>query len=125
MNSKRLTTGQINDLLGTNITSELLTAKGMDRTSQEVSELYKAMVNNSILTYSWTPKAPVFMMHSIDDDVVPYENATRAKSKWKDANIQYSLGHFGGHVATCMRFIYTVQTLLINDEKEEAGNYDF
>lgn len=125
VNSKRLTTGQINDLLGTNITSELLTAKGMDRTSQEVSELYKAMVNNSILTYSWTPKAPVFMMHSIDDDVVPYENATRAKSKWKDANIQYSLGHFGGHVATCMRFIYTVQTLLINDEKEEAGNYDF
>lgn len=125
VNSKRLTTGQINDLLGTNITSELLTTKGMDRTSQEVSELYKAMVNNSILTYSWTPKAPVFMMHSIDDDVVPYENATRAKSKWKDANIQYSLGHFGGHVATCMRFIYTVQTLLINDEKEEAGNYDF
>ena len=125
VNSKRLTTGQINDLLGTNITSELLTTKGMDRTSKEVSELYKAMVNNSILTYSWTPKAPVFMMHSIDDDVVPYENATRAKSKWKDANIQYSLGHFGGHVATCMRFIYTVQTLLINDEKEEAGNYDF
>lgn len=125
VNSKRLTTGQINDLLGTNITSELLTTKGMDRTSKEVSELYKAMVNNSILTYSWTPKAPVFMMHSIDDDVVPYENATRAKSKWKDANIQYSLGHFGGHVATCMRFIYTVQTLLINDEKEETGNYDF
>lgn len=65
------------------------------------------------------------MMHSIDDDVVPYENATRAKNKWKDANIQYSLGHFGGHVATCMRFIYTVQTLLINDEAEENGNYDF
>ena len=65
------------------------------------------------------------MMHSIDDDVVPYENATRAKNKWHGANIQYSLGHFGSHVATCMRFILTVQTLLINDEKEEEGNYDF
>ena len=125
VNSKHYTTGQINDLLGTNVTSELLTPKGMDRTSREVSELYKALVNNSILTYSWTPKAPVFIMHSIDDDVVPYENATRAKTKWKGANIQYSLGHFGGHVATCMRFIYTVQTLLINEEKEEEGNYDF
>ena len=125
VNSKRYTTGQINDLLGTRVTSELLTPLGMDRTSLEVSELYKAMVNNSILTYSWTPRAPVFMMHSIDDDVVPYDNAIRAKTKWKDANIQYSLGHFGGHVATCMRFIYTVQTLLINDEKEENGNYDF
>lgn len=125
VNSKRYTTGQINDLLGTNVTSNLLTPLGMNRTSQEVSELYQAMVDNSILTYSWTPKAPIFMMHSIDDDVVPYENATRAKNKWKDANIQYSLGHFGGHVATCMRFIYTVQTLLINDEAEENGNYDF
>lgn len=125
VNSKRYTTGQINELLGTNVTSDLLSPKGMDRTSKEVSELYKAMTNNSILTYSWTPQAPVFIMHSIDDDVVPYENATRAKNKWKGANIQYSLGHFGGHVATCMRFIYTVQTLLINDEAEEDGNYDF
>lgn len=125
VNSKLYTTGQINDLLATNVTSELLTPLGVDRTSREVSELYKAMVDNSILTYSWMPKAPVFMMHSIDDDVVPYENAIRAKSKWQDANIQYSFGHFGGHVATCMRFIYTVQTLLINDEAEENGNYDF
>lgn len=125
VNSKRYTTGQINALLGTNVTSELLTPLGMNRTSKEVSELYKAMVNNSILTYSWSPKAPVFIMHSIDDDVVPYENATRAKSKWNGSNIQYTLGHFGGHVATCMRFILTVQTLLINDEAEENGNYDF
>ena len=125
VNSKKYTTGQINDLLGTNRTSELLTATGMNRTSKEVSELYKAMTNNSILSYSWSPKAPVFIMHSIDDDVVPYENAVRAKNKWRDSNIQYSLGHFGGHVATCMRFILTVQTLLINEEAEENGNYDF
>lgn len=125
VNSKQYTTGQINALLGTNTTSELLTQKGMDRTSREVSLLYQAMTNNSILTYSWTPQAPVFMMHSIDDDVVPYENAARAKSKWKGANIQYSFGHFGGHAATCMRFILAVQTLLINEEAEENGNYDF
>ena len=125
VNSKRYTAGQINALLGTNVTSELLTPLGMNRTSQEVSELYKAMVNNSILTYSWTPKAPVFMFHSMDDDVVPFENAMRAKSKWKNANIQYSFGHFGNHQMGCVRFIYTVQTLLENDEKEENGNFTF
>ena len=125
MNSKRYTTSQINKLIGTNVTHELLTEKGMDRTSDEVSELYKAMTDNSILSYSWTPKAPVFMMHSIDDETVPYENATRAKSKWQDANIQYSLGYYGSHVSTCIRFIFAVQTLLINEEKEEGGNYDF
>ena len=125
VNSKRYTAGQINALLGTNVTSELLTPLGMNRTSQEVSELYKAMVNNSILTYSWTPKAPVFIFHSMDDDVVPFENAMRAKSKWKNANIQYSFGHFGNHQMGCVRFIYTVQTLLENDEKEENGNFTF
>ena len=123
VNSKLYTAGQINTLLGSHVTSDLLTEIGMDRTSKEVSELYKAMVNNSILTYSWTPKAPVFMFHSMDDDVVPFENAMRAKSKWKNANIQYSFGHFGNHQMGCVRFIYTVQTLLENDEKEENGNF--
>ena len=125
VNTKQYTTGQINEFLGTKVTSELLTEKGMDRTSQEVSELYKAMTNNSILTYSWTPQAPVFMMHSIDDDVVPYDNAIRAKNKWQGANIQYSFGHFGSHTTTCVRFILAVQTLLQNEEKEEEGNYEF
>ena len=125
VNSKAFTTNQINALIGTKVTSELLTEVGMDRTSKEVSELYKAMTENSILTYSWTPEAPVFMFHSIDDDVVPFENAMRAKSKWKNANIQYSFGHYGNHQLGCVRFIYTVQTLLKNDEKEENGNFSF
>ena len=62
VNSKFYTTNQINALIGTKVTSDLLTATGMDRTSKEVSELYKAMTENSILTYSWTPKAPVFIV---------------------------------------------------------------
>lgn len=125
VNSKRYTTNQINTLIGTKVTSELLTSVGMNRQSKEVSELYKAMTENSILTYSWTPKAPVYMFHSMDDDVVPFENAMRAKSKWKNANIQYSFGHYGNHQMGCVRFIYTVQTLLQNDEKEENGNFSF
>ena len=125
VNSKLYTTNQINALIGTKVTSDLLTPIGMNRQSKEVSELYKAMTENSILTYSWSPKAPVFMFHSMDDDVVPFENAMRAKSKWKNANIQYSFGHYGNHQLGCVRFIYTVQTLLKNDEKEENGNFSF
>ena len=64
-------------------------------------------------------------VHSINDETVPYENASRAKNKWKGSNIQYSLGYYGGHVITCVRFIYAVQTLLINEEKEEGGHYEF
>ena len=125
VNSKLYTTNQINILIGTKVTDQLLTPLGMDRTSKEVSELYKAMTENSILTYSWSPRAPVFMFHSMDDDVVPFENAMRAKSKWKNANIQYSFGHYGNHQLACIRFIYTVQILLENDEKEANGNFSF
>ena len=125
VNSKLYTTNQINILIDTKVTDQLLTPLGMDRTSKEVSELYKAMTENSILTYSWSPRAPVFMFHSMDDDVVPFENAMRAKSKWKNANIQYSFGHYGNHQLACIRFIYTVQILLENDEKEANGNFSF
>ena len=125
VNSKRYTAKQLNELIGSRVTSDLLTNKGMDRTSDEVSELYKAMTNNSILSYSWVPEAPVFIMHSIDDESVPYDNAVRAKIKWKGANIQYNLGYYGGHQTTCLRFIFAVQNLLINEEKEEEGKYDF
>lgn len=125
INSKRYATAQINNQIGTHVTHELLTPKGMDRTSEEVSELYKAMVKNSILSYSWKPKAPVFLLHSINDETVPYENAMLAKSKWQGSNIQYHLGYFGSHVNTCVYFIYMVYSLLVQEEKEKGGMYEF
>lgn len=125
INSKKYTTAQINELIGTHTTSDLMTTIGMDRTSYEISELYKALTLNSILSYSWTPEAPVFIFHSIDDDIVPYENATLAKSKWQYGNIQYNFGHYGNHISGMLRFLMNVRTLLLNEVKEENGNYDF
>ncbi|MCR4665292.1 MAG: hypothetical protein K5660_08000 [Paludibacteraceae bacterium] len=121
INSKRYTTTQINKLINTHITHELLTQEGMDQKSDNVAELYKAMTENSIVSYDWVPYAPVYMLHSMDDEVVSYTNATNAKSKWKEANITYNFGHYGGHIKTCLRFIYTVQQLLIQEEEERKS----
>ena len=118
VNSKKFTTGQINQFIGTKVTHELLTKEAMDQTSDKVAELYKAMIENSIVAYSWEPQSSVYIMHSMDDETVPYTNATSAKSKWKNANITYNFGHYGGHVMTCVRFILSVQSLLIQEEKE-------
>ena len=90
----------------------------MEQKSEKVAELYKAMTLNSITAYDWDPQTSVYMMHSIDDETVPYTNATHARSHWKDANITYNFGHYGGHVMTCLRFIYTVQELLAKEEEE-------
>lgn len=116
INSKMYSTDQLKRIMGTTTTSDILTAEGMDPTSDIVAELYKAMSENSILSYNWTPKAPVYLFHSIDDNVVPFVNASKAKSKWKDGNIQYNFGYYGSHVKSLLRFIFTVQNWL----KEEG-----
>jgi hypothetical protein len=118
INCKKYTTGQMNALIGTRVTHEMLTKEAMDQKSQKVAELYKAMSNNSIINRYWEPQAPVYMMHSIDDETVPFSNASHAKSRWENSNITYNFGHYGGHVKTCLRFIYSVQTLLKQEEKE-------
>ena len=107
-------------MIGTKVTHELLTEEAMDQKSWKVSELQKAMVANSITSYSWTPEAATYIMHSMDDETVPFANATNAKARWVDSNITYNFGHYGGHVMTCLRFIYSVQSLLEQEEKERS-----
>ena len=123
VNSKKYTTGQINSFINTKVTHKLLTEEAMEQTSSKVAELYKAMTENSVVSYNWEPQSSVYIMHSMDDETVPYTNATNAKARWSNANITYNFGHYGGHVKTCLRFIYTVQTLL-KQEEEERKQYE-
>ncbi len=118
INSKKYCTSQLNAMIGTKVSHELLTKEAMDQKSDKVAELYKAMNANSIISYNWQPNAPVYMMHSMDDETVPYANAANAKNKWNYANITYNFGHYGGHVKTCLRFIGAVNNLLMREEEE-------
>ena len=118
VNSKRFTSAQINKLIGTKVTHELITEEAMNQKSEKVAELYKAMTENSIIAQNWEPLSSVYIMHSMDDETVPFTNATNAKSRWTNSNITYNFGHYGGHVMTALRFIYSVQTLLQEEEAE-------
>ena len=118
INSKKYCTSALNTMIGTKVTHELLTREAMDQKSDKVAELYKAMNANSIISFNWEPEAPVYMMHSMDDETVPYANASNAKNKWQYANITYNFGHYGGHVKTCLRFIFAVNNLLFKEEEE-------
>ena len=123
INSKKYCTSALNTMIGTKVTHELLTKEAMDQKSDKVAELYKAMNANSIISFNWQPESPVYMMHSMDDETVPYANASNAKNKWQYANITYNFGHYGGHVKTCLRFIFAVNNLL-NKEEEENKQYE-
>lgn len=118
INSKSYTTAQINGFINTKVTHELLTEEAMNQKSDKVAELYKAMNANSIISYNWSPGAAVYMLHSMDDETVPFSNAANAKNKWHEANIKYNFGHYGKHTLTCVRFISAVLELLEQEEKE-------
>lgn len=120
--SKIYTTAQVNSFINTHVTSEMLSPLGMDQSSDEVAELYKAMTQNSVTSLNWTPKAPVYLFHSIDDDTVPYVNAVKAHEQWKDANIKINFGHYGSHTMGAIRFIFTVRTFLKTTQWEDANS---
>lgn len=122
--SKKYTTAMVNTFIGTKIASEILNEKGMDRSSPEIAELYKAMTENSVISLGWTPKAPVYMFHSIDDDTVPFLNASKAKAKWDGANIHYNFGNYGNHIVGAIRFVLTVKTFLATAQWEEYANME-
>ncbi len=114
---KTTMTGQMNKIIDTHVTDEILTPVAFDRASPEITQLYQVMTLNSVLSLAWQPSAPVYMLHSIDDNTVPFSNAASAKVRWADSNIQYNFGHYGSHAMCCLRFVYTVKTILQNENE--------
>lgn len=113
---KNTSSGMMNHIIGSSHTDDILAPRAFDRTSAEISLLYQVMTENSILSFAWHPEAPVYMMHSIEDDTVPFAIAAKAKARWACSNIQYNFGYYGNHQLCCMRFVYTVKTILEDEE---------
>ena len=61
---------------------------------------------NSILLF--TPRAPVYIFHSMDDNTVPFVNALKAEEYFKGNDITYDFDHYGNHQAGAVKFILTV-----------------
>ena len=106
INSKRYTVGQINKLMGAKALHELMTPEGRDKTSANTARLYKALLLNSTLNF--TPRAPIYMMHSRQDRTVPFINAQKAEQYFKFNNIHFDFGDYGSHSMGALRFILNV-----------------
>jgi len=112
INSKKYTTKQLGTIMGTTSLSDLMTDLARQKRSENTVKFYTAMMRNSLLLNGWTPEAPVYMFHSIDDDTVPYINTQYARNTFADCNIQYNIGHYGNHVKGCVKFILCVHQIL-------------
>lgn len=106
--SKRWTLFEVNDKLEKDI-STLLTPLIFQKRKYPTSLLYAAMKKNSIL--DWTPKAPLFMFHSTEDDMVPFLNSAHLAYQFTSkylTNVEYNFAPYGTHMNACATFFEKV-----------------
>lgn len=111
LNSKKYTMAEITQMIGSHKVSSIMTEEAMNKTAESMTDLYRAMLDNSAF-YGLPPDYPIYLYHSIDDNVVPYVNATNMEYQLYDANVIYNFGHYGTHQISTLRFFLCCVDLL-------------
>ena len=111
LNSKKYTVAQVTEMIGSHQMSDILTVTARNKAKDLMTGLYRAMVDNSVIS-EWMPSCPIYLFHSIDDNVVPFANAEKMQEKLIYNNVIYNLDHYGNHQKGCLRFMYCCRDLL-------------
>ncbi|MCF0176776.1 MAG: hypothetical protein HUJ94_08050 [Bacteroidales bacterium] len=112
VNSKTYCMDDVTELIGSNRVSDIMTELAMNKVSDNMDKLYLAMLDNSVVTYFY-PEAPMYIFHSMDDNVVPYENMVSLRNELdENANVIYNVGKYGPHRLGFVRFLTTCIGLL-------------
>ena len=113
INSKNYYMHEITQMMGSKKVSTILTEEARNKLSPEMGKLYLAMIDNSTVQ-SFEPISPLYLFHSMDDMVVPFENAVAMRTHLSNtnANVSYNFGKYGSHTAGFLRFLLTVMEYL-------------
>lgn len=102
--SKEYTVVQINEMMGSTVMSELMTAEVLDPNHPLSDMLYEALLWNSNVGYDLL--SPAYFLHSVDDDVVPLVNTENLMAQMPDDDsISYDIGHYGSHMEASVPFM--------------------
>lgn len=109
--------------IGSGRISRLMTQEGMDKTQPQTRRMYEGFVKSSIVHVSekdtlfgtWAPHTPVYLFHSMNDDIVPFANAEHLRMMF-DANgtekVEYDFGRYGGHAVCVLKYLRKVRRML-------------
>ena len=94
-----------------------LTDAGMDKTQPETQRMYEGLKRSSIvgdsICPSWTPKAPLYVFHSTQDEVVTIRCAEHLQRCFPNLpNITYDFGKYGNHIPASRIFHKRVREML-------------
>ena len=105
--------------------SHWMTAQGMDKTQPETKRFYAGLMRSSLVHYdisgqstdsvcpSWTPRTPLFVFHSTNDDLVPFINSEHLHRCYGNVEtISWDFGKYGGHIRSMFNFLSKVQKML-------------
>ena len=109
--SKEYTVGQINQLMGSTIMSELMTESTLTLDNPLADQLYEVLLWNSNVGYDLL--SPAYFLHSLDDEVVPLLNTENLISQMpNDELISYDIDYYGSHMEASIPFMqYVYQDL--------------
>ena len=109
--SKEYTVGQINQLMGSTIMSELMTEDALTLDSPQADMLYEVLLWNSTVGYDL--QAPAYFLHSLEDEVVPLLNSINLEAEMPDKEEKtFDFDYYGSHMEASVPFIqYVYQDL--------------
>lgn len=103
--------------------SHWLTPYGMDKTEPDTKLLYEHLQRSSLVTESgeihcpeWQPKAPVYIFHSREDDIVTFLCAEHLQQCWQNVqNVTFDFGDYGNHMDSYNAFFPRVKERLAEE----------
>ena len=109
--SKEYTVGQINQLMGSTIMSELMTEDALSLDNPQADMLYEVLLWNSNVGYDL--QAPAYFLHSLEDEVVPLLNSINLEAEMPDKEEKtFDFDYYGSHMEASVPFIqYVYQDL--------------
>lgn len=113
INSKQYTLQEVNLYIHTTRISDLLTPIGMNKTESPTNKLYQALCKNRVTNYH--PKAPLYLFHSTNDNMVPFVNSTilqASLAQYSDIDVTYNFDEYGGHMEAALIFYRTLYNSL-------------
>ena len=102
-----------------------LTPEALDKTHPQTQRLFSGLMRSSLVHYpilegetdsiipTWTPKAPLYIFHSTNDDTVPFRCSQHLQRCYgKLPNITWDFDKYGHHIQAVRVFIDHVEELL-------------
>jgi hypothetical protein len=112
--SKKFARADITTMMNASVLSDIFTQDALNPDSELMKQLYEKMEENNLC--NWAPKAPIWMIHTTQDNYVNFKNAQNAIDGFKKygatADIETAFGDYGSHIVCFVYYLCNIMEKL-------------